>query len=501
VTAHAVLVRGGRVFGGAGAALAPADVLIAGDRVAAVGPALTAPPGTPVVDASGCLVLPGLVNAHTHAHNNLLRGLAQRWTLEDLLNHGPALNGGRTPEEHYLSAALGAIEMLKTGCTAAYDLVMAAPAPTLDDLDAIVRAYTDVGLRAVIAPALADAIFYRTVPGLLDRLPPGLRATVEGLRAAPTDGLLRLTGDAIRRWQGAAGGRVRFAVAPTIPGLCSDAFLAGCARLVREHGVGVHTHLLESKVQAVSGSRRWGRSVVAQLGEVGLLGPGFVGAHGVWLTDEDIGRLADAGAGIAHNPASNLKLGSGIAPVRELLDRGVTVGLGTDGSMSSDNQNVFEAMRFAALIGCVRFPHDPARWLDAAAAWRLATAGGARLLGLGDQIGAIEPGRKADLVLARAGSTFLQPLNHALNALVYAETGASVDTVLVDGRVVLEHGRVIGVDEERIRQQAQEAADRLRARNHEAWALAAELQPYLGAACRAAIAEPYPVNRYAATLT
>jgi guanine deaminase len=495
---HAVLVRGGRVVEGVGAALAPADVLIAGDRIAAVGPALVAPPGTPELDASGCLVLPGLVNAHTHAHNNLLRGLAERWTLEDLLNHGPALNGGRTPEEHYLSAALGAIEMVKTGCTAAYDLVMAAPAPALDDLDAIVRAYADVGLRAVIAPALADTIFYRTVPGLLDHLPPALRAKVEGLRAAPTDGLLRLTGDAIRRWHGGAGGRVRFAVAPTIPGLCSDAFLAGCARLVRDHGVGLHTHLLESKVQAIAGSQRWGRSVVAQLAKIGLLGPGFVGAHGVWLTDEDIGRLADAGAGIAHNPASNLKLGSGIAPVRELLDRGVTVGLGTDGSMSSDNQNVFEAMRFAALVGCVRFPNDPERWLDATVAWRLATAGGARLLGLADEIGAIEPGRKADLVLARADSTFLRPLNHALNALVYAESGASVDTVLVDGRVVLEHGRVVGVEEGRIRQQAQEAADRLRARNREAWALAAELRPYLGAVRRAVLAAPYPVNRYAA---
>src|SRR5262249_8079986 len=151
-------------------------------------------------------------NAHTHAHNNLLRGLAERWTLEDLLNHGPALNGGRTPEEHYLSAALGAIEMVKTGCTAAYDLVMAAPAPALDDLDASGRAYADGGLRAVIAPALADTIFYRTVPGLLDQLPPALRAKVEGLRAAPTDGLLQLTGDAIRRWHGGAGGRVRFAV-------------------------------------------------------------------------------------------------------------------------------------------------------------------------------------------------------------------------------------------------------------------------------------------------
>src|SRR5262249_5576070 len=126
-----------------GAAPSPADILIAGDRIAAVGLALPAPPGPPELDASGCLVLPGLVNAHTHAHNNLFRGLAERWTLEDLLNNGSALNGGRTPEDQYLSAALGAMEMVKTGCTAAYDLVIASPAPTAEDLEAVVRAYTD----------------------------------------------------------------------------------------------------------------------------------------------------------------------------------------------------------------------------------------------------------------------------------------------------------------------------------------------------------------------
>ncbi len=447
------VVYGGHVLNRSYTGLERADILIESDRINAVGNVLAAPPYTHRLDATGCLVLPGLVNAHTHAHNNLLKGMGDNRTLEELLNHGPALNGNRTPEEQYLSAAIGAIEMLKNGCTAAYDLFMAVPAPTSEDVEAIVRAYTDVGLRAVIAPAMADLVFYHTVPGLLELLPADLRRTVEGLQAAPTEGLLQIAADTVRRWHGAAAGRVRTAVAPTIPGQCSDAFFAGCVRLAREYGVGLHTHLAESKVQAVAGQQRWGTTLVGRLATLGALGPHFVG---------------------------------------------VTVGLGTDGAMSSDNLNLFEAMRFAALVGKVRFPHEPARWIGAQTAWELATRGSARVLGMADMLGAVAPGYKADLVLLRSDSVFLRPLNHALNALVYAETGADVDTVLVDGRIVLEHGEVRTVNEARLRAQAQEAADRLRTHNQTAWTLAEQLSPYVAAACRAAVATPYPVQRYAA---
>ncbi|RMF83683.1 MAG: amidohydrolase, partial [Nitrospinota bacterium] len=412
--------------------------------------------------------------------------------------HSAALNGNRTPEDHYTAAAIGAVEMLKTGCTAVYDLFMAVPAPTGEGIEAVVRAYTDVALRAVIAPAVADIVFYQTIPGLLDLLPHELRRTVESIETAPAEGLLRLTAQAIRRWDGTAGGRIRVGVAPTIPGQCSDAFLHGCLRLVREYGVGLHTHLAETRVQAIYSLRRWGKTLVEHLDGIGLLGPHFVGAHGVWLTEGDIQILARAGAAIAHNPASNLKLGSGIAPIREMEEQGVTVGLGTDGSMSSDNQNLFEAMRFAALVGKVRFPYEQERWIGAETAWKMVTTGSARVLGLASDIGAIAPGRKADLILVRTGSVFLRPLNHPLQALVYAETGADVDTVIVDGRIVVEQGRVLTVDEERLYARAQEAAERLRARNREAWILAEQLTPYLAAACRATAAVPYPVHRHAA---
>jgi 5-methylthioadenosine/S-adenosylhomocysteine deaminase len=494
-----MLVQGGQVLDPRGT-LEPADVLVEGDRIAAVGLGLDVPPGADLLDATGCLVLPGLINAHTHAHNNLARGRADNWSLEDLLNHGPALNGNRSPEDTYLSAAIGALEMLKTGCTAAYDLVMGVPAPTDEHLEAVVRAYNDVGLRAVIAPSVADLIFYRTVPGLFDLLPSDLRGTVEAMEVAPTDELVALTDRAIRRWNGAANGRIRIAVSPTIPSQCSDELLIGFKRLVREHGVGLHTHLVESKVQVMHGLDRWSRTVVARLAKLDLLGSWFVGAHAIWLTDDDIARLAEVGAAVAHNPASNLRLGNGIAPVREMLDRGLAVGLGTDGSVCSDNLDMFEAMRFASLVSNVRLPYDQRRWIDARAAWQPATLGSARALGLADDIGAIAPGRKADLVLLRSDGSFLRPRNDPINALVYAETGANVETVLVDGRVVLERGQVVGVDEAWLYAQAQEAADRLRERNAEAWTLAEALTPYLSEACRAAAARPYPINRYASPI-
>jgi guanine deaminase len=451
-----------------------------------------------VIDAADRIVLPGMGNAHTHAHGHLARGRVGSWTLEDLLTYSPANSGFRTTEDEYLSAAIGAIEMLKTGCTSAYDLYIAVPAITDETFAAVVQAYTDVGVRVVLAPAVADVVFYQTVPGLSDLLPTDLRRTIQDIQPSPTKGLLDLTERAIRRWHGSAEGRVRVAVAPTIPNQATDELLDGCAALTREYGVGFHTHLAESKVQVVESRRRWGKSIVARLADHRVVGPGFVGAHSVWLDDDDIRMLADAGAAVAHNPGSNLRLGVGIAPVREMLDRGLAVGLGTDGSTCADNQNLFEALRIASVISTVRFPHETARWLDADTVWGLATTGTARVLGQAGDLGALAPGRKADLVLLRTDSVFLRPLADPVKALVYSETGASVDTVLVDGRVVVEQGRVTTVDEARIYARAQEAADRQRERAADAWALAGRLAPYVAAACRGAVATTLPINRFAA---
>ena len=492
------IIKDGYVLGPDSDELVQADVLIENDRISAVGAGLEYPADADVVHASGKIVLPGLINAHTHGPNNLTKGCGDNWTLEDQLNHSPALSSGRTPQDRYVSAAIGAVEMLKSGCTAAYDLFMTLPAPTNDGIEAVVRAYSDVGLRAVLAPAVADIVFYETVPELMDLLPDDLRKQVESMETAPTDALLQMMEQHIRDWDGAANGRIRAAVAPTIPGQATDELLEGCGRLVREYGVGLHTHLAETKIQVIYGLNRWGMTPTAKLAELGLLSHGFVGAHGVWLTQEDIGLLASSGSSIAHNPASNLKLGSGIAPVREMLDANLNVGLGSDGSTSSDNQNLFGAMHFAGMVGNVRFPHDTSKWVGSRDAWDMVTRGSAQALGMAEDIGAIAPGRKADVILLDANSVYLRPLNDPLNALVYAETGSSVESVFVDGRLVMKDGAVLTVDEDALRLQAQEAADRLRAENAHLWKLAEIMSPYVSAACKSAAAVPYPIDRYAA---
>ena len=166
-----LLVAGGELLAGPGRAAERADVLIDGGRIERVGEDLAAPEGTARLDAREMIVIPGLVNAHTHGHNNLARGMAGRWTLEQLISYGPAIQSGRTAEDHDLSAAIGAIEMLKTGATAAYDLYMSVPVADEEVLEPVVEAYRDVGIRVVLAPSLADGPFHRMMPGLLDVVP------------------------------------------------------------------------------------------------------------------------------------------------------------------------------------------------------------------------------------------------------------------------------------------------------------------------------------------
>ena len=490
-----LLITDGQVLAAGDAPPAPADVLVDGDRIVAVGPGLAAPPDATRLDAAGKLVVPGLINAHTHAHNNLIKGVADSVTLELFLNTGPAMYLGRTHEEQYLSALLGAVEMVKTGCTSAYDLFMALPSPSIESVEAVVRAYADAGVRALVAPAVADLLFYEWVPGLMDALPDDLRKEVERRRPAAGPDILKVVREGLLRFHDTAGGRVRLAVAPTIPAQCTDDFLLASRRLADEFGAGLHTHLAESKVQALSGRRRYGRSLTRHLHDVGILGPRFTAAHAVWLDADDIALMADTGSSVAHNPASNMKVASGIAPVAEMLARGVNVALGTDGSGASDNQNMFEALRFAALLSKVRSPDYPG-WLTAEQTLRMATTGGAHALGLGDRLGQVAPGYLADLVLVNLDSIYLRPLNHAARQLVFCETGGGVETVLVGGRVVVEGGRVLTVDETQLKRKVQIAADRLREQNRGEWALADRLAPIVGRVCRALAREPYPLNRY-----
>jgi guanine deaminase len=272
-----------------------------------------------------------LVNGHNHAQVTLAKGLFDRHTLEVYLNAMPWASGRHTLEDTYLSAKLGALEMVRKGCTAAYDMFGQFPLPTADAVAAVGSAYRDVGMRAVIAPMLADRSFYAAIPGLLDALPAPLAAAADAIRYAPDAASLAACRGILESWPFDREW-IRPALGPTIPYHCSDAFLTACRDLARDCDVGMQMHVAESRVQFAVGRKRYGRSLIAHLDELGLLEPKFCASHAVWIDDDDRKRLADRGASVSHNPGSNLKLGSGCADLRRLLDAGVGVAIGTDGA-------------------------------------------------------------------------------------------------------------------------------------------------------------------------
>jgi 5-methylthioadenosine/S-adenosylhomocysteine deaminase len=491
------VLRGGRVLDIAAGTAEFADVLIDGDTIRAVAtPGLPAPEGAREIDASRRLIHPGLVNAHTHSHGNLAKGMGDRWTLELLLSAAPWLGGNRGLDDLILSAQIGAVEMMLKGCTACYDLFFEWPVPSRDGMAAVALAYAGLGMRAVVAPMVADRSFYEAIPGLAEAMPPSLREKVAGLRLAPGAATLAAIRDGLSGWS-VDRTLVRPAVAPTIPHHCSDDFILGCARLARDFDVGLHSHVAESKVQAVASLKIYGKTQTAHLDALGVIGPHFTVAHGVWLDEDDMARLGDRGASVAHNPGSNMRLGCGLADARAMLERRVNLGIGTDGASCADNQNMYEAMRLASFVSKAQGP-EWRRWLTTREAALAATEGSARALGLGDRIGRIAPGWKADLVMLDLDHPNWLPLNDPVNQLVHAEDGTAVDAVMIGGRMVVENRRPVGVDLAALRTRADQARERLAVLNADNRRLYDALEPVVGSYCPGLARMPYHVHRYGA---
>ena len=492
-----IIVRNGRVLDVLGHRAPPADILIAGDAIAEVGPpGLAAPDAAVLLDATDRLIHPGLINAHTHGHGNLSKGMGDGWTLELLLTAGPWISGHRTLEDKYLSTYIGALEMLMKGCTACYDLTVEFPQPTPEGLGACAQAYADAGMRAVVAPMVASFTVLEAIPGLMDVLPAALQKDVQRLKLAPYEASLTAMRQVLTDWPFDRD-LVRPAVAPTIPHHCNDAFTVACARLAREFGVGLHSHIQESKVQVIVGLKTYGKTPTAHLEELGLLGPDFVAAHGVWLDDDDIQRLADHGASVAHNPGSNMLLGNGIAAVRNMLDRKLNVGIGTDGAACCDNQNMYESLRVAAYGSNVKGP-DNHRWLKSEEILQSATIGSARALGFGDKLGRIAKGYKADLVFLDVAHINWIPLNDPTNQLVHTEDGGAVHSVMVGGKMVVENRRLVGVDLAALARRAETTRERLAAANAGNRNLFERLAGLVNAFCPGLAKTPYHINRFAA---
>jgi guanine deaminase len=341
---------------------------------------------------------------------------------------------------------------------------------------------------------VADRTFFEAIPGLMDVLTPGMRMDVEKLRLAPWKTSVANMRKALRGWT-LDREQVRLGVAPTIPHHCSDDFIRACVDLAKEYDAGLHTHVAESKVQAVVGLKLYGKTLTAHLDDLGVLGPRFTVAHGVWLDGDDMKRLGDQGASVAHNPGSNMRLGNGLADMRGMLERRVNVGVGTDGANCSDNQNVYEAMRLASFVSKAQTP-DVERWITTEEVVLAATEGGARALGFDEKIGRLAPGYKADIVFLDLAHVNWIPFNDPTNQLVHTEDGNAVDSVMIGGRMVVEHRRVTTVDVVALSRDAEAARARLARANAPIKELYERLAMVVGRFCPGLAHTPYHITRY-----
>lgn len=452
-------IRNGLVLSSAHGSPERADVLIEGRSIVAVGADLRPPDGAESIDASGRLLVPGFINAHTHGRENLLKGLVDNRPLEEWLFQLAALSDDRTPEDQYVSVALGAIEMVKHGVTSAYEVFTHIPVVDAPAIAAVVKAYSDVGLRAIVAPAVSDIPFHHSIPGLLQRLDSAYRSELDRLFPL-RDGRLALDSVAEALPVCAGNELVRLALSPVIPERCSHEFLIACRDFAERHELPIHTHLLETRLQAIERHRRDNCTTPELLDRLGLLTPKTSLAHAVWVTDQDIELISRRECAVIHNPLSNLKLGSGFMPMKKMRQQNVKLAIGTDGCASADHQNMFEATRLAAYV------HRPSEddyeaWPRSEQVLHAAWEGGAHAMGLDGKLGRIAPGYLADISILDLNSEALTPLNNATNQLVFCENGTSVRTVIVNGRIVLENGEPTLIDADQIKARARDAAQRL----------------------------------------
>jgi guanine deaminase len=472
----------------------PVDVLIEDGSITGVrahDPAFLERAGS--VDARGLLVLPGLVNGHTHSHEILHRGRYPKLPLEVSMHYlrppRPAFR--LTPDELYVRTLLAAAEALRGGATTVVDDVNLFPHADEAAIDAVFRAYADSGLRAFVGVSLFDRRYFRAMPFVEEELPAETLAKLEALPSPQTGDVLELARRLAAEHAPRPGRRVAACIAPSAPQRCTDELLVELAALARAEGIPAIVHVHETRLQAVTGQLQYGSTMVEHLHSLGVLGPGLSLVHAVWLTPHDLELLAASGATAQHNPVSNLRLGSGVAPVRELLRAGVNVSLGTDGCGSCVSASMRDAVRQAALLGGLRGPGD---WLSAAEALELATVSGARPLGLDGVIGRVEPGQRADLACYRLDGIAFAPLNDPLRQWAYAEQGQALDTVLVDGRVAVSGGAIVGFDEATLLEEARALHGRLTAAIERNDAFVDELRPVYERVHRRALATSIPAE-------
>lgn len=465
----ALLIRDATIICGGGSGYAPRreDVLVVDGRIARIGNDVERPSGCEVIDATDKLLMPGLVNSHLHSGEVMAKARYERLTMEPLgcyaYGHLAGADADKLPSRlRYLMTALAAMESAKNGVTTVLDDVYGFPLIDLAELEETFGAYEDVGIRANVAAHVIDRNF---VGGAFaDRIPRDLRENRTRALPRATD-YFELCREALLRFHNRHG-RMRFVVSPSAPERCSDELLLGVEEIAAAHDLTYHIHAQETRMQVVAALEEFGKTPVRRLADLGVMTRRTCLAHAVWVTDKDIDIIAAHGCSVTHAPYTNARLGSGVAPLRKLWNAGIEVGLATDGQTSNESARMFDVMRFGSAIHNVGEP-DATAWPSAAEILRAATVGGATNVNLNEQIGSIEVGKEADLVLLNMRTIPFTPLNDPCKHIVNAENGASIELVLVAGRPIVIAGRLTLVDEQQILDELREFASYYQRRQEE----------------------------------
>lgn len=384
-----------------------------------------------VIDAKGKLVMPGLVNSHNHIAMSLLRNYADDLALEQwLFNRIFPVEDKLTAEDVYWGSMLSIIEMIKSGTTCFADMY--------SFMQEVAKAVAETGIRANLSRGL---------------ICPSTDYDINN------DVRIKETRELFNNWNGKENGRIKVYVAPHSVYTCSPSYVQDTVYLAKELKTGIHIHLLETKVEEQDSIKNFGCTSIEHCDKMGMFDVPTIAAHCVHLSDQDLNIMAKKKVNIVHNPGSNLKLGSGIARLPEMLQKGINVALGTDGPASNNNLDMFEEIRLAALIS--KGFHMNAVLISAAEALRMAVNNGAKALGFQDEIGEIKAGMKADLLIVDTDKENYLPENNIISALAYSSNSHDVDTVIVDGKILMKNRELKTIDEEKVKYMVKEKAKEL----------------------------------------
>jgi 5-methylthioadenosine/S-adenosylhomocysteine deaminase len=407
------------------------SVAINGDKIVVVGKDVKEKADV-VIDAKGKVVLPGLINDHTHLAMVLLRGVADDMALMPWLETKIwPIEKNLRAEDCYAGALLGCLEMIKSGTTCFADQYFF--------MENVARAVEEAGMRASLSYGIIEL-------GDSKRRESELRAGEK----------------LVKERNGTAKGRITTMFGPHAAYTCSPECLMKVKELAKKYKVGIHTHISETQEEVEQITEKYGKRPVEHLDAIGFLGPEVLAAHCVWVTEREIKILKERGVKPVHNPISNMKTASGVAPVQEMLDAGIPVALGTDGAASNNALDMINEMKFAALLNKVHKLNPII--VSAATTLEMATINGAIGLGLGKKIGSLEVGKKADIIIVDFKKPHLTPLHNVVSHLVYSAVSSDVDTTIVDGKILMQGREVLALDEDKVLERAQKTSDDLLAR-------------------------------------